>query len=105
VRRTSLGAEWDPGPLPRWSKEPSREADAGQAKGRTMSTTLAGPVGAGQSWTSATRVALAAMVIVLLVAASFALGRITVGTQHGPANPANTAAQTSVASCHVARPC
>jgi hypothetical protein len=70
-----------------------------------MSTTLAGPVSAAQSWTNATRMVLAAVAIVILLAGSFVLGRVTVGTRHGAANPTNTATQTSTGSCHVARPC
>ena len=70
-----------------------------------MSTTLAGAVRAGQSWTNVTRLALAAVAIVALLAASFILGRVTVGSHHQAINPTGTANQTTVASCHFARPC
>ena len=63
-----------------------------------MSTTLAGPVSAGKPWTYATPVALATFAVVILLAASFVLGRATVGNQHAPAVSTGTAAQTSAAS-------
>jgi len=70
-----------------------------------MSTTLAGPVGAQQSWTFATRVALAAMAVVILLAASFVLGRATVGRHPVALVPTSTAPQTNTAQCRFGRPC
>ena len=70
-----------------------------------MSTTLAGPIRAGQSWTNVTRMMLAAVAVVILIAGSFVLGRVTVGPRHVRANPTGTATQTATGSCRVARPC
>jgi hypothetical protein len=70
-----------------------------------MSTTLAGSVSTGRSWTFSTRVALAAVAVIILLAAAFVIGRTTVGSQHVAAVPASTAAQTSAALCRFGRPC
>jgi hypothetical protein len=50
-----------------------------------MSTsTLASPALAGRSWTTALRIAVAAVAIVLLTALAFAVGRSTVSTHRAP---------------------
>ena len=70
-----------------------------------MSTTLAGSVPAGQSWTNATRMMLAAVTVVILLAGVLHPRPGHRGHGHVPANPTDTATQTATGSCHVARPC
>jgi hypothetical protein len=54
-----------------------------------MSTsTLVSPAVPGRSWTTALRIALAAVMIVLLTALAFAVGRATVGTRTRLVTPA-----------------
>lgn len=54
-----------------------------------MSTsTLASPAVPGRSWTTTLRIALAAVMIVLLTALAFAVGRATVGTHTRVVTPA-----------------
>jgi len=54
-----------------------------------MSTsTVASPAVPGRSWTATLRIAVAAVIVVLLTALAFAAGRATVSTHTRPVTPA-----------------
>lgn len=68
--------------------------------------TISAPVIAGPSWTHATRVVLVALAIVVLVAMSFVVGRVTVSTaQQAPAIAPAAPAQTNPYVCRTGRAC
>lgn len=83
--------------------EPEREA---------MSATITAPARAGSSPVNAVKVTLIAVAIVVLLAASFVIGRVTVGTTThapaatptAPAAPAPSSGATPT-TCHMGRPC
>ena len=75
-----------------------------------MSATIAAPVSAKPSWTNALRLGLVALAVVVLLVASFAIGRATEGTSSSsrpvtpttavhaagtPASPAGATATTT----------
>ena len=110
MRGASSGARWIPAtkevagrigmPIP---AGPEREA---------MSATITAPARAGSSPVNTVKVTLIAVAIVVLLAASFVIGRVTVGTTSpapaatptAPAVPASSPGVTPT-TCHMGRPC
>jgi len=72
-------------------------------------TAVAVPAAGHRSWAQSTRAALVALVIVVLFAVSFVLGRATGSTNAGTTKPAPAIARTAGVdaplSCHVGRSC
>jgi hypothetical protein len=70
--------------------------------------TVPSPLSAAKSWARSTRLALAALVFVVLFAASFVLGRATMSTTRtSPSIVPSSVPQPAESAeyCHVGRPC
>ena len=69
-------------------------------------TTVPVSVRTAQSWARSLRLALVALAVAVLLAASFAIGRATVNTSHGVRTITPTATANATApSCHFGQPC
>lgn len=68
--------------------------------------TISVPAVAAPSWMYSIRLVFVALAITVVLAASFALGRVTASsTQHTPTSHTTTAAQTVPPECRMDRPC
>jgi ABC-type arginine transport system permease subunit len=68
--------------------------------------TIPVPAVGASSWMYSIRLALVALAITVVLAASFAFGRVTASsTQHTPTGHTTTAAQTIPQECRMGRPC